>query len=75
MKVQDMSRILKGLTLVLDQVILRKQPEIETKFHQIRYHINEIFKVIIDTKINSHDQIKPDSIDDFKEDMKSIETN
>ena len=50
MNAKDVTRILRGISMVVDQIVLRKQPEFAWKVERITYHLNEMFKVIMDYK-------------------------
>lgn len=50
MNTRDVTRILRGVSMVVDQIVLRKQPDLALKVERLSYHLNEMFKVIMDYK-------------------------
>ena len=50
MNTRDVTRILRGVSMVVDQIVLRKQPDFALKVERLTYHLNEMFKVIMDYK-------------------------
>ena len=56
-KPSDVARVLKGLKLVIDQVVARNRPEFQEKASRIRYHASELMKVILEYKssTDTHD--------------------
>lgn len=50
MNTRDVTRILRGVSMVVDQIVLRKQPDFALKVERLTYHLNEILKVIMDYK-------------------------
>jgi hypothetical protein len=58
MRVSDLSRILKGATLVIDQIVLRSRPEVAWRFQRATFHLNELFKVVIELASESRRAVK-----------------
>ena len=50
MNTRDVTRILRGVSMVVDQIVLRKQPDFALKVERLTYHLNEMLKVIMDYK-------------------------
>jgi hypothetical protein len=48
MRLTDLSRVLKGASLVIDQVLLRSRPEVAWRMERARFHLGELFKVIVE---------------------------
>jgi hypothetical protein len=58
MRVSDLSRILKGATLVIDQIVLRSRPEVAWRFQRATFHLKELFKVVIELASESRRAVK-----------------
>ncbi len=48
MRLTDLSRVLKGASLVIDQVVKRNRPEIAWRLERAKFHAGELLKVLIE---------------------------
>ena len=48
MRLTDASRVLKGTSLVIDQIIARSRPEAAWRFERAKFHLSELFNVIVE---------------------------
>lgn len=55
MRIADLSRVLKGASLVLDQIILRSRPEVSWRVQRAKFHLVELFKVVLEITTETKD--------------------
>jgi aarF domain-containing kinase len=61
MNVKDVNRILKGASIVIDRVVARNRPEMAWRLERARFHLGELFKVVLDiAQDRTMNKVKPD---------------
>lgn len=58
MRVSDLSRILKGASLVIDQIVLRSRPEVAWRLKRATFHLSELFKVVVEITSDAQRNVK-----------------
>lgn len=61
MRVTDLSRILKGASLVIDQIIARNRPEVAWRLERAAFHLGELYKVMVEVSNENKHGVKNES--------------
>lgn len=65
MRLTDLSRVLKGATLVIDQVVKKNRPELVWRMERAKFHLGELFKVMIDMSSEMNHRVKNEPEDRY----------
>lgn len=63
MRLSDLSRVLKGASVVIDQVVEKNRPELAWRLERAKFHMGELFKVLIEVSNENRQNIKMDPED------------
>lgn len=58
MRIADLSRVLRGASLVVDQIVAQNRPEVAWRLERAAFHLGELYKVMIEVSNENRSRVK-----------------